>query len=148
MIRYVHTNIIAADSKKLIDFYKTVFGCRSIGQMRDLRGEWVDRITGLRNAHITGEHLLLPGCGDDGPTLEIFSYDEDIIHAGTAINRCGLAHIAFAVDDVGTTLAALEAAGGSAVGDMISTVYPDGRKLTLVYAADIEGNIVEIMNWV
>jgi glyoxylase I family protein len=104
MTRYVHTNIIAADSQKLIAFYKKVFGCRSIGQTRDLKGEWVDRITGLKDAHITGEHLALPGFPDDGPTLEIFSYDQNIESAGTAINRCGLAHLAFAVDDVGKTL--------------------------------------------
>ena len=48
MIRYVHTNIIAKDHKKLIDFYKEVFGCRSIGETRDLRGEWLDKLTGIR----------------------------------------------------------------------------------------------------
>lgn len=38
MTRYVHTNIIARDFKRLVDFYKTVFNCRSIGETRDLRG--------------------------------------------------------------------------------------------------------------
>lgn len=36
MFRYVHTNIIAKDSEKLIDFYKKVFHCKSIGETRDL----------------------------------------------------------------------------------------------------------------
>jgi catechol 2,3-dioxygenase-like lactoylglutathione lyase family enzyme len=146
-MRYVHTNIIAADSGKLIDFYTKVFSCRHIGQTRDLTGGWVDRITGLQNARITGEHLALPGFPDDGPTLEIFTYDQRLPHAGTVINRCGLAHLAFAVDDVAVTLETLKAAGGGTVGEQISTVYPDGRKLTLVYATDPEGNIVEILNW-
>ena len=42
MFRYAHTNMIARDHKKLIAFYKEVFHCRSIGETRDLRGEWLD----------------------------------------------------------------------------------------------------------
>ena len=147
MTRYVHTNIIARDSARLIAFYKEVFGCRSIGQTRDLKGAWVDAITGLKDAHITGEHLALPGFDQNAPTLEIFTYDAQLEHAGTAINRCGLAHIAFAVDDVRETLTAVNKAGGGQVGTLETTVYPDGRKLELVYATDPEGNIVEILRW-
>jgi catechol 2,3-dioxygenase-like lactoylglutathione lyase family enzyme len=147
MIRYTHTNIIAKDKDKLIAFYKDVFGCQSIGQTRDLRGEWVDRFTGLKDAHITGEHLALPGYGEAGPTLEIFSYDGMVPHTGSVINRCGFTHIAFSVDDVGKTLKALLAAGGGQLGELVTSLYPDGRKLELVYATDIEGNIVEIQKW-
>jgi catechol 2,3-dioxygenase-like lactoylglutathione lyase family enzyme len=107
----------------------------------------VDAITGIKDAHITGEHLALPGFEENAPTLEIFSYDDMLPHAGTAINRCGLAHIAFAVDDVGKTLQALLGAGGGLFGELQTTVYPDGRRLELVYATDIEGNIIEIMKW-
>ena len=74
MLRYVHTNIIARDAAKLIAFYKEALGCKSIGQTRDLRGPWLDGLTGLPQAHITGEHLLLPGYDATHPTLEIFSY--------------------------------------------------------------------------
>lgn len=147
MTRYVHTNIIAKDNEKLIAFYKNVFGCRSIGQTRDLKGAWVDKITGIKDAHITGEHLALPGYGDDYPTLEIFSFDDMVQHAGSTINRCGLAHIAFSVDDVQKTLEAVNSAGGGQIGELVTTAYPDGRKLELVYATDIEGNIVELMKW-
>ena len=44
MFRYVHTNIIAKDSAGLIDFYKSVFQCKSIGETRDLRGDWHDKM--------------------------------------------------------------------------------------------------------
>lgn len=147
MTRYVHTNIIAKNNVEVIAFYKSVFGCKSIGQTRDLKGEWVDKITGLRDAHITGEHLALPGYGDAYPTLEIFSFNDMVQHAGSIINRCGLAHIAFSVDDVQKTLEAVIAAGGGQIGELVTTAYPDGRKLELVYATDIEGNIVELMKW-
>jgi len=116
MLRYVHTNIIARDAARLITFYKQVLGCKSIGQGRDLRGPWLDRLTGLPDAHITGEHLLLPGYGESHPTLEIFSYDNPHSSLPPQINRPGFAHIAFEVDDVKKTLAEVLAAGGGHVG--------------------------------
>lgn len=147
MFRYVHTNIIAKDANKLISFYKAVFHCKSINETRDLRGEWVDRLTGLHQAHITGEHLLLPGYGEDHPTLEIFSYDtlKEAIPAET--NRPGLAHLAFEVDDVEETLMKVISKGGSRVGELITAEYPNDLEAVFVYAKDPEGNIVELQSW-
>ena len=146
-MRYVHTNIIAKDSKALIDFYKKVFDCRSIGETRDLQGEWLDRMTGIEGAHIVGEHLCLPGYGADHPTLEIFSYSDMLENQNHQVNRCGIAHIAFEVEDVEKALGKVLQAGGGQVGELISTVYPDGKKAVFVYAADPEGNIVELQSW-
>lgn len=147
MTKYVHTNIIARDSKKLIEFYKNVFDCRSIGQTRDLRGDWVDKLTGVKNAHIVGEHLCLPGYDDTQPTLEIFSYDGMLAGEKHVINQCGFAHIAFEVDDVAETLQKVLDAGGGQIGELVAVEYENGRKGHLVYAEDIEGNIVEVLKW-
>ena len=147
MTRYVHTNIIAKDANALITFYKAVFGCRSIGERRDLRGEWLDRLTGLPGAHITGEHLVLPGYGEDHPTLEIFSYDRMAESAAHAVNACGIAHLAFEVDDVSVTLKTLLQAGGGVLGELVHADYADGRRATFVYATDPEGNILELQSW-
>ncbi len=147
MIRYAHTNLIAHDSRKLIAFYKEVLGCRSIGQTRDLRGDWLERMTGVAGAHIVGEHLCLPGYSDDHPTLEIFSYDEMCGEQNHAVNAYGFGHLAFEVDDVAAMLAQVLAAGGSQIGELIRADYPDGRQATMVYAADPEGNILELQNW-
>ena len=147
MTRYVHTNIIAKDAERLIDFYKKVFGCRSIGEKRDLKGEWLDKVTGLENVHIIGEHLVLPGYDEDHPTLEIFSYDQMEGELKHRINQYGIAHLAFEVESVADTLNKLLQNGGSMVGEVVSADYPNGRKATFVYAADIEGNIVELQSW-
>jgi catechol 2,3-dioxygenase-like lactoylglutathione lyase family enzyme len=147
MFRYAHTNIIARDSAKLIHFYKTVLHCKSIGQTRDLRGDWVDKLTGLNNTHISGEHLLLPGCRENHPTLEIFSYDTMKEAMGSEINRPGFAHIAFEVDDVEATSAEILNAGGSCLGDVVTAAYPNGMEAVIVYARDPEGNIVELQSW-
>lgn len=147
MFRYVHTNIIARNSERLIEFYKTVFHCKSINEKRELRGEWLDQITGLKNAHITGEHLLLPGWSSDHPTLEIFSYDELAESLPAEINRPGIAHIAFEVDDVRETVKEIIKAGGSTIGDVVTADYPNDVKATFVYARDPEGNIIELQSW-
>lgn len=147
MFRYVHTNIIARDHKKLTDFYKKVFCCKSIGETRDLRGEWLDKMTGIPNAHIVGEHLRLPGYEESHPTLEIFSYDEVVSCESPLVNRCGIAHLAFEVDNVEDTLNKLLIEGGSQLGEVVRAEYEDGRKAVFVYAADCEGNIVELQSW-
>ncbi len=147
MFRYVHTNIIAQDAIKLIAFYTNVLHCKHIDQTRDLRGQWLDELTQLPDAHIVGEHLLLPGYADDHPTLEIFSYDSLREALPPEVNRPGLAHLAFEVDDVETTLAAIKAAGGGQVGKTVTAAYPDGMEAVFVYARDPEGNIIELQSW-
>jgi catechol 2,3-dioxygenase-like lactoylglutathione lyase family enzyme len=147
MFRYVHTNIIAKDVSKLIDFYKNVLHCKRINETRDLSGEWLNRLTGLHGAHIKGEHLLLPGYGEDHPTLEIFSYDTVKETIPAEINRPGIAHIAFEVDDVEMTLLEILKAGGSTVGELVTSEYPDGLEAVFVYARDPEGNIIELQSW-
>ena len=45
------------------------------------------------------------------------------------------------------TLKAVQDAGGGSVGETIVTQYSDGRELTVVYARDPEGNIIELQSW-
>ena len=114
---------------------------------RDLSGEWIDEATGLEGAHITGQHLRLPGYGDDSPTLEIFSYDRMPEHADNFPNTPGFSHIAFAVDDVDATARAIFERGGSPVGELIERDFPGIGSLTFQYVTDPVGNIIEIQNW-
>ena len=82
----------------------------------------------------------------DHPTLEIFSYDS-MEEACRHINRCGIAHLAFEVDDVEETLRLLLEKGGTQVGELVKTAYEDGRNAVFVYAADPERNIIELQSW-
>ena len=145
--KYVHTNLIARDWKRLLRFYIDVFGCELKGPQRDMSGAWLDSVTSLPGAHLTGVHLRLPGHGDDGPTLEIFSYDELVERGMPVANQCGLAHIAFGVDDVDQALEAVIAAGGGTVGKIAVTEVDGVGVLRVVYARDPEGNIVELQKW-
>src|SRR5437588_8476112 len=145
--KYVHTNLIARDWKRLVRFYSEVFGCEPKGPERDMSGAWLDSVTSLRNAHLSGVHLQLPGYGDDGPTLEIFSYNQLVEPELPSANQCGFGHIAFAVDDVDEELRAVIAAGGSTDGNTVNKEVIDVGSLRGVYARDPEGNIVELQKW-
>ena len=145
--RYVHTNLIARDWKKLVRFYGDVFGCIPKGPERDLSGEWLDRVTALPAARLQGVHLRLPGHGGDGPTLEIFTYDDRQDRRPPVPNEPGFAHVAFAVDDVEKALQTVISTGGSSVGEIATTEVDGVGSLQVVYARDPEGNIVELQKW-
>lgn len=124
-----------------------MFDCKPAPPQRDLSGEWLDRLTGLSNAHIVGEHLVLPGYGEDHPTLEIFSYGEMNSDNPKVLNGIGLGHLAFEVEDVLTVLKQILKEGGSQIGELVRTEYPNHATATFVYAKDIEGNIIELQSW-
>ena len=144
--RYVHTNLIAKDWRKLSLFYQRVFECRPVPPPRDLKGDWLNRLTGIPDAHITGEHLILPGYGEQLPTLEIFSYETIDESSSKTLNRAGLAHLAFEMDDVSAALQRVLDEGGTQIGELVQAQYPGGVTATFVYAADPEGNILELQS--
>jgi predicted enzyme related to lactoylglutathione lyase len=153
--RYGHTNLIAADWRRLAQFYIDLFGCEVVPPERDFAGEKLDRLTGLEGAHLTGVHLRLPGYGPgnepgnyrEGPTLELFNYSELADKPKRAVNRPGFGHLAFAVDDVHAAREAVLEAGGSAVGEVVTLVTSAGGKVTCCYVTDPEDNIIELQSW-
>lgn len=145
--KYVHVNLIAKDWKQLATFYQDVFGCEPILPKRDLSGAWLEGATGVRNAHISGIHLRLPGYGDEGPTLEIFQYSSMPEHPSVQPNTPGFSHIAFGVDNVAATAQAVLRAGGTEVGSLTVREIPGVGVVTFQYVRDPEGNIIEIQHW-
>lgn len=145
--RYVHTNLIAQNWRKLADFYEHVFGCIRVLPERNLSGRWLEEATGVSEAEIQGVHLRLPGYGDTGPTLEIFQYNQQQGKLPTALNRPGFAHIAFAVDDVAAARNAVLAAGGGVIGELTTVKIAGAGTITFVYLTDPEGNILELQQW-
>ncbi len=145
--RFVHTNLIANDWKKLAKFYEKIFGCKIVPPERELSGKLIEDVTGVPNAEINGVHLRLPGHGDSGPTLEIFQYNRLEKKPKTAINRPGFAHISFLVDSVETFKDAVINAGGKAIGKVVSLDIPNAGKVELVYVTDPEGNVIELQHW-
>jgi len=145
--KYVHTNLTARDWRRLVRFYCEVLGCVPKPPERDLSGNWLDGLTALQGAHLVGMHLVLPGFPPDGPTLEIFGYDEMVSTSLPVVNQPGFGHLAFAVDDVELALQAVVAGGGSSVGSVSSSEVEGVGTLRVVYARDPEGNILELQKW-
>ncbi len=146
-VKYVHTNLIAEDWKKLSKFYCDVLECEPVLPERELRGAWLEKATSIGNAEISGMHLRLPGYGDAGPTLEIFQYNRVPFHQPVQINTPGYSHIAFSVDDVQKTAEMIFKHGGKPVGEVTVREIGGVGKLIFQYVSDPEGNILEIQKW-
>ncbi len=143
-----HTNIVSHDPERLAAFYMEVFGCVLSGPQRNLQGDWIERGTGLEGAHITGFMLKLPGHGETGPNLEIFKVEGSDPSVPGKVNRPGLMHVCFVVDDVRETLDRMLAAGGQLQGEVVdSGPIPGVGRADFVYARDPDGNIVELVAW-
>jgi predicted enzyme related to lactoylglutathione lyase len=146
--RFAHTNIVAEDFRTLAQFYIDVFGCVVVPPERRIADAWLAAGTGVDGAQLTGVHLRLPGHGPAGPTLELFQYLDSLPHPSPiAANRRGFGHIAFEVDDVAGTTQRVTEAGGRLVGDVVTADVPGAGRITFVYVADPEGNIIELQQW-
>ena len=145
--RFSHTNLIAHDWRSLAAFYESLFGCVPVPPERDYSGPQLEAGTGVAGASVAGVHLRLPGHGPSGPTLEIYSYSPRSPGPAPAVDRPGFAHVAFEVRSVDDARCEVLAAGGHAVGDIVTLTTSAGAQVTWCYITDPEGNIIELQSW-
>ncbi len=144
---FVHVNIIASDWRKLAEFYMRVFGCEPVPPERNLSGEWLEKGTGIRGAEIQGIHLRLPGNGNKGPTLEIFQYSKNKQRIDTSVNREGIGHIAFQVDNIEEFKNFILKEGGILIGETVTLHVKGAGTISFLYLTDPEENIIELQRW-
>ena len=146
-----HVNINTPDWKKLVQFYIDVFGFKLIPPIRDYHDEFLEIVSGMKDAGEQGAHIALPGYEMTGPTIEIFTHDIQTGTSSTQFNQKGFGHIGITVDSVEEVyelFEKLQQHGGNADGRIAQRYNPAMDKtLTLVFAKDPDGNIVEILNW-
>lgn len=145
--RYVHTNLIARNYLKLTEFYMKLFGFTFVPPERDYSGKEMDCGTGLKDVHVKGVHLRMPGYTDNGPTLEIYTYNNMEYNSLPKVNEPGFGHLAFEVDDVKKARLEVLENGGEAVGDIVTVKTKVGSEVTWCYTRDPEGNIIELQSW-
>jgi catechol 2,3-dioxygenase-like lactoylglutathione lyase family enzyme len=145
--KYVHTNLIARDWQKLSGFYQQVIGCKPVPPERHYKGTDLERGTGIKGSELHGVHLRLPGYGENGPTLEIYSYSIQIEGLAAEVNRPGFGHIAFSVVNVIKAREDVLQAGGRAIGEVVTLQTSADAKVTWCYVTDPEGNIIELQSW-
>jgi len=143
-IRYLHTNIIAKDWRALVTFYTEVFGCELVQPKGEPADEWTDGQTGISGLSMTGARLKLPG---SDAMLEILSCEPEGLDSWRPVNRPGLGHLAFYVDDIEQVLADITAHGGQQVSEVVRHTANGAGTLVTVYACDPEGNGLELHNW-
>ena len=145
--RFGHTNLIARDWRRLAEWYERLFECVPVPPERDYSGSDLERGTGVSAAALRGVHLRLPGHGDDGPTLEIYTFASTRDAPGRVIDAPGWGHIAFAVSDVDAARRRVLDEGGATIGEVVTLTTSDGRRVTWCYVTDPEGNIIELQSW-
>lgn len=146
-MRFAHTNIVSIDWKLLVDFYVKTFNCKIVPPIRHQSGAWLEKGTGLKNAKLEGAHLLLPGYGEKGPTLEIYQYENIENQNPVSPNKRGFGHIAFEVESVELVIEVLERNGGRTSGEITRRKVDGVGEITFVYARDPEGNLIELQSW-
>lgn len=146
-MKFAHTNIVSTNWKALAEFYVKTFNCKIIPPIRKQSGDWLDEGTGLKNAKLEGAHLLLPGHGEQGPTLEIYQYETVEIQDDVLPNKRGLGHIAFEVEHIETVLNNLKNNGGAALGKLTKKEIIGVGEITFIYTKDPEGNLIELQEW-
>ena len=140
-MKFKHVSMVARDTDRLAEFYKTVFGCEDRRPPRTMSGELVSQGIGVPNAEIYAAWLTLPGV--DGPFLEIFEYKNVHDRPTPEVNQPGYGHISFEVEDIQATFDAVIEAGGASLGEITDFGTAEAPFL-FVYVRDPEGNVVEL----
>lgn len=91
--------------------------------------------------------MRFPGFGPEGPTLEIFQYQETLERETAYANSKGLTHIAFEVTNMDEICAKVIREGGWMLGKLVRQEVEGVGVCTFVYVRDPDRNIIEIQMW-
>ena len=134
-IRFLHVNIITGDWKRSSAFYQSAFGAKPFGKQRDYEDDWIQNLVGVRDIHVIGEHVKMPGYGAIGPTLEIFTYNKESRRRPLTEQDQGIISVGFMADNLTELLQAIDNAGGSIVSQAGNNSAiaqdPDGNLITI-----------------
>jgi catechol 2,3-dioxygenase-like lactoylglutathione lyase family enzyme len=141
-VRFDQTKFLARDPEGLARFYEEALDCVVVVPLQEISDAAVPRAIGVPEGDVSLTVLRLPGRGDHGPSLELYSVSgqrPDNWHY-----QPGQGQIAFEVDDLEASIGAVVAAGGSKLGEVVEWEAPSGSRAMFVYLKDPEGNIVDL----
>jgi catechol 2,3-dioxygenase-like lactoylglutathione lyase family enzyme len=133
-----HVGVVVTDLAAAIEFF-VALGLELEGEM-SLEGRDVDRLIGLDGVRTSFAFVRPPGGHGGLELIEFHSPPSDGGDAHAAANAPGLRHVTFAVDDIHTTLARLQARGAQPVGELVRY----GDSYWLCYVRGPDGIIVEL----
>jgi catechol 2,3-dioxygenase-like lactoylglutathione lyase family enzyme len=138
--RLEHIGIVVDDLAAATAFFAAL-GLEMEGEA-SVEGELVDRINGLEGVRADITILRTP---DGNAKVELAkyrspAYESENENEPAAANAPGIRHILFVVDDIKSSLAALQAHGGELVGELVN--YENSY--WLCYVRGPAGTIVEL----
>jgi catechol 2,3-dioxygenase-like lactoylglutathione lyase family enzyme len=135
---FVHIGLVVEDLDETVRFLSLLgFDCGKAGVFS---GAWIDRIIGLENAKVEVVMARGPDGSDVFEVVRFHSPSAGAEDPTPAVNRPGLRHIAFKVDDVRGVVERVREAGWETVGEIVD--YES--TFLLCYVRGPEGLIVEL----
>lgn len=141
-VRFDQVKFLARDPEALASFYEEALDCVTVVPLQELEDDAVARVTGVPDADIQLTVLRLPGRGEHGPVLELYSVSGD--RPSDWHYQPGQGQIAFEVEDLETAMGRVGGAGGNKLGDLVEWEAPSGARARFVYMQDPEGNIIDL----
>lgn len=135
-----HHGLCVSDLERSLAFYRDGFGFREISRMT-FGDAGTQRLLGLPNARLEAVYLRRDGC-----TLELLHFPQPGTHLRDGprpMNRVGLTHLSFLVDDLEATLAELSALGAGVLVESRLDGGADGPQV--VFVTDPDGTRIELV---
>jgi catechol 2,3-dioxygenase-like lactoylglutathione lyase family enzyme len=134
-----HFGIVVSDLNRALDFYQRLLGL-SVQRRMDESGEFLDRLLGVSNAHVTTVKLA----AGSGPTLlELLDFHSPESQPITrTVFSQGPTHVAFTVANLSGLYEKLTAEGIRFVSPVQTS--PDGRA-KVAFCFDPDGNLLELV---
>jgi catechol 2,3-dioxygenase-like lactoylglutathione lyase family enzyme len=135
---FVHVGLVVEDLHETVRFLALLgFNC---DEPAVYSGEWIDRIIGVENVTV---EVVMASVTDGSDIFEVVHFRSPPAAAeqpAPPVNRPGLRHIAFTVDDVHAVVDSVREAGWDTVGEIVDyeSIY------LLCYVRGPEGLIVEL----
>lgn len=141
-VRFDQVKFLARDAEALASFYEEALDCVTVVPLQEPEDDALARATGVPNAEIRLTVLRLPGRGEHGPVLELYSVNGE--RPPDWHYQPGQGQLAFEVEDIEAAMGKVGGAGGRKLGDVVEWEAPSGATARFVYMQDPEGNIIDL----
>ena len=140
ILHFSHTGICVTDLERSTAFYRDVFGFK---QHHSLRFEGEPAATLLRIKDLAMDAVYLER---DGTVIELLAFG-DLVEGRDPVprevNKIGLTHLSFNVENMGQLLSDIEEAGGSILGETQMGAV-EGPSVA-IFVADPDGTLIELV---
>lgn len=131
-----HSGFVVQDLDRALEFYRATLGFDLVFEDRNMT-DLIERTVGIE-----GVRCKLAQCQSpvSGQVIELLEFSNVPVDTSPRMPVWpGIGHACYLVEDIEQSLAALEAAGGSPIGEIVT--FPEGRA---VYCWTQSGTVVEL----